>query len=64
MDLGDNNNEMLDAGFVRMLAILSNKKWADDDIIEDLKVLSEALAKNLVVLRYFSSIHLICVANV
>jgi V-type H+-transporting ATPase subunit H len=52
LDKAENNNEMIDAGFVRMLAILSNKKWGDDDIIDDLKTLSEALAKNMVVLRY------------
>jgi len=38
---------------VRMLAILQNKKWGDEDIVEDLKVLSEALAKNMVVLSSF-----------
>lgn len=53
LDKAENNNEMIDAGFVRMLAILSNKKWGDDDIVEDLKVLSEALAKNMVVLSSF-----------
>lgn len=53
MDKEENNNEMIDAGLVRMLAILSNKKWGDEDIIDDLKTLSEALAKNMVVLRYF-----------
>lgn len=53
LDIDTNNEEMIDAGFVRMLAILSNKKWADEDIVEDLKVLSEALAKNMVVLSSF-----------
>jgi len=53
MDKEENNNEMIDSGFVRMLAILTNKKWGDDDIIDDLKALSEALAKNIVVLSSF-----------
>jgi len=53
LDKAENNNEMIDSGFVRMLAILSNKKWGDDDIVEDLKVISEALAKNIVVLSSF-----------
>jgi len=52
-DKSTNNEEMIDAGFVRMLAILQNKKWGDEDIIEDLKVLSEALAKNMVVLSSY-----------
>jgi len=52
-DKAANNEEMIDAGFVRMLAILQNKKWGDEDIVEDLKVLSEALAKNMVVLSSF-----------
>jgi len=53
LDKAENNTEMIDAGFVRMLAILSNKKWGDDDIVDDLKTLSEALAKNMVVLSSF-----------
>lgn len=53
VDKSSNNEEMIDSGFVRMLAILQNKKWGDEDIIEDLKVLSEALAKNMVVLSSF-----------
>jgi V-type H+-transporting ATPase subunit H len=53
VDKSTNNEEMIDSGFVRMLAILSNKKWADEDIIDDLKVLSEELAKNIVVLSSF-----------
>lgn len=53
LDKAENNNEMIDSGFVRMLAILSNKKWGDDDIVDDLKTLSEALAKNMVVLSSF-----------
>lgn len=53
VDKSNNNEEMLDAGFIRMLAILQNKKWGDEDIVEDLKVISEALAKNLVVLSSF-----------
>jgi V-type H+-transporting ATPase subunit H len=53
VDKSKNNEEMIDAGFVRMLAILQNKKWGDEDIVEDLKVISEALAKNIVVLSSF-----------
>jgi len=53
VDKSRNNEEMLDAGMIRMLAILQNKKWGDEDIVEDLKVISEALAKNLVVLSSF-----------
>ena len=58
LDKAENNNEMIDAGLVRMLAILSNKKWGDDDIVDDLKTISEALAKNMVVLRYCLSLSL------
>jgi len=53
VDKSTNNEEMIDAGVIRMLAILQNKKWGDEDIIEDLKVISDALAKNLVVLSSF-----------
>jgi len=53
VDVATNNEEMIEAGLVRMLAILGNKKWADEDIIDDLKTLNEALAKNMVVLSSF-----------
>lgn len=53
LDKGENNTEMIESGILRMLAILSNKKWGDDDIVDDLKALSEALAKNIVVLSSF-----------
>jgi len=53
VDIETNNEDMLDAGLIRMLAILGNKKWADEDIIDDLKTLNEALAKNIVVLSSF-----------
>jgi len=55
LDKEGNNEEMIDAGLPRMITILSNKKWADEDIIDDIKVLSETLAKNIVVLSSFDS---------
>eukprot|EP01112_Ceratiomyxa_fruticulosa_P019821 TRINITY_DN6578_c0_g2_i1.p1 TRINITY_DN6578_c0_g2~~TRINITY_DN6578_c0_g2_i1.p1 ORF type:complete len:454 (+),score=104.96 TRINITY_DN6578_c0_g2_i1:991-2352(+) len=55
LDKPNNNEQMIDAGFMRMLVILSNKKWGDEDIIDDLKTLSESLAKNIVVLSTFDT---------
>jgi len=55
LDKPRNNEAMIESGFMRMLVILSNKKWGDEDIVEDLKTLSEALAKNMVVMSTFDT---------
>eukprot|EP01113_Clastostelium_recurvatum_P038041 TRINITY_DN562_c0_g1_i1.p1 TRINITY_DN562_c0_g1~~TRINITY_DN562_c0_g1_i1.p1 ORF type:complete len:449 (+),score=156.41 TRINITY_DN562_c0_g1_i1:47-1393(+) len=55
LDKPRNNEQMIDAGLMRMLNILSNKKWGDEDIIDDLKTLNESLAKNIVVMSSFDT---------
>eukprot|EP01133_Synstelium_polycarpum_P010235 gene10235-11929_t len=47
LDKGNNNEEMIECGFVRMLNFLSNKKWGDQDIVDDLSVLSETLTQDI-----------------
>ncbi|GAM29018.1 hypothetical protein SAMD00019534_121940 [Acytostelium subglobosum LB1] len=44
---GDNNEEMIECGFVRMLNFLSNKKWGDQDIVDDISTLSETLSQDI-----------------
>jgi len=48
-----NNEQMLDAGIMKPLELLANKNWGDEDIINDLKTLREALEKNIVELSSF-----------
>ncbi|KAF2074548.1 hypothetical protein CYY_004131 [Polysphondylium violaceum] len=47
LDQGNNNEEMIDNGFVRMLNILTIKKWGDEDIENDIKALEDGLAKDI-----------------
>eukprot|EP01111_Echinosteliopsis_oligospora_P007418 TRINITY_DN223_c0_g1_i1.p1 TRINITY_DN223_c0_g1~~TRINITY_DN223_c0_g1_i1.p1 ORF type:complete len:452 (-),score=109.78 TRINITY_DN223_c0_g1_i1:84-1439(-) len=48
-----NNQQMIESGFLRMLAILQNKKWGDEDIVADLTKLSDSLGKNIVEMSSF-----------
>ncbi|EGC32065.1 hypothetical protein DICPUDRAFT_156018 [Dictyostelium purpureum] len=47
LNQGNNNEEMIDNGFVRMLNILNIKKWGDEDIPADIEVLVNGLAKDI-----------------
>jgi len=53
VDNGPSNEQMLDAGIMKPLEILVNKKWGDDDISNDLETLKIALEKNIVLLSSF-----------
>eukprot|EP01132_Coremiostelium_polycephalum_P000398 gene398-502_t len=54
MGKGSNNEEMIDNGFVRMLNFLSIKKWGDQDIIEDIQVLTDGLSADIQVMSSFN----------
>ncbi|GAM26531.1 hypothetical protein SAMD00019534_097060 [Acytostelium subglobosum LB1] len=41
---GNNNEEMIECGSIRMLNHLSSKKWGDQDIVDDITYLSEVLS--------------------
>ncbi|KYQ90178.1 vacuolar ATP synthase subunit H [Tieghemostelium lacteum] len=47
MGKGTNNEEMIDNGVVRMLDILSNKRWDDQDIVEDIEAISKGLSSDI-----------------
>jgi len=49
----DNNEQMIEAGAIRVVETLASKKWGDEDIVADLEVLGDALQKNLALLSSF-----------
>jgi V-type H+-transporting ATPase subunit H len=53
LDVSTNNEQMIDCDIMKPLDNLSHKNWADPDIQDDLEVLKEALAKNIVILSSF-----------
>ena len=44
---------MIDCGLIKPIGTLKNRNWADDDMIDDLDVLSEKLQTNLTELSTF-----------
>ncbi|EFA79805.1 vacuolar ATP synthase subunit H [Heterostelium album PN500] len=44
---------MIEGGLIRMLNFLSNKKWGDQDIVDDLEKLSEALSQDIAKMSSF-----------
>lgn len=55
MDRGENNEQMITAGMLKVVGYLSQKKWGDEDIEEDIKLLSESLEKNMIILSSFET---------
>lgn len=55
MDRGENNEQMISAGMMKVVNYLSQKKWGDEDIEEDIKLLVEGLDKNMVILTSFDA---------
>jgi len=51
MDTGESNEQMITAGMLKVVGYLSQKKWGDEDIEDDIKALSESLERNMIVLR-------------
>jgi len=45
LNIGNNNEQMIDAGIVKPLELLKNRAWGDEDMIADLEGLNEALQK-------------------
>jgi len=50
---GENNEQMIKAGMVKLAAGLTQKKWKDEDIEQDLAVLNDVLEKDVNVLNSF-----------
>jgi V-type H+-transporting ATPase subunit H len=53
LGISNSNEQMIDSGILRPLENLSNKNWADDDIVNDLNILKETLEKNVQELSSF-----------
>jgi V-type H+-transporting ATPase subunit H len=53
LNISTNNEQMIDANIMKPLLTLSQKNWADPDIVEDLEMIKEGLERNLVVLSSF-----------
>jgi len=53
MDKASNNQDMIDNGLVRIIDTLSNRKWGDEDLIDDINSLRDALQKDIVILSTF-----------
>jgi len=51
----NNNEQMISAGMMKVLNYLSQKKWGDPDIEEDIKHLLDVLDENMVVLSSFDT---------
>jgi len=53
LTISTNNEQMIDADIMKPLDHLSNKNWADQDVVEDIEVVLAALEKNLIYLSSF-----------
>jgi len=48
-----NNEQMIEHGGIKIIETLSSKRWGDEDIVEDIDGLKDALQKNLTLLSSF-----------
>jgi V-type H+-transporting ATPase subunit H len=53
LGVGSNNDLMIDSGILKPLEVLTAKSWGDEDIVDDLTALNDALQKNMVILSSF-----------
>eukprot|EP01103_Thecamoeba_quadrilineata_P000097 TRINITY_DN10076_c0_g1_i1.p1 TRINITY_DN10076_c0_g1~~TRINITY_DN10076_c0_g1_i1.p1 ORF type:complete len:460 (-),score=85.02 TRINITY_DN10076_c0_g1_i1:105-1484(-) len=51
---GSNNEEMIECNIVKEIDKLTQRKWADEDVIADLDVINQSLQKNMVELSSFT----------
>jgi len=57
VDKGTNNQTMIDNNAMKQLVVLRNRKWADEEVKEDLDYIYDALAKSVTIL---SSLDMYC----
>lgn len=50
VDVADHNEKMIEEGALKQLVILRNKTWSDDEVVDDLQVVADALAKSVKIL--------------
>jgi V-type H+-transporting ATPase subunit H len=55
IDRASNNDLIIEAGFMRVLAALLHRKWGDDDLAEDLEALDQSLQKNMLRMSSFDA---------
>jgi len=53
LDKGENNDQMIDPSYIRIIDGLSQKKWGDEDIVNDITALQESLNENLLRMSSF-----------
>jgi len=54
LDHGKNNQHLIESGALKTITtLLQNKKWGDEDIVEDLQLLSTTLEKNMALMSSF-----------
>jgi len=53
LNKANNDQEMIDAGVVRIIETLANRKWGDEDLIDDINTIRDALLKDIVTLSTF-----------
>jgi V-type H+-transporting ATPase subunit H len=50
VDKADHNEQMIEQGALKQLVVLRNKTWSDDEVVDDLQVVADALAKSVKIL--------------
>jgi len=47
---GTHNEAMIEQGALKMLVVLRNKTWSDDEVVDDLQIVADSLAKSVKIL--------------
>jgi len=50
VDKSNLNEQMIEQGAMKQLVVLRNKTWSDDEVVDDLQVVADALAKSVKIL--------------
>eukprot|EP00656_Telonema_subtile_P053306 TRINITY_DN7689_c0_g1_i1.p1 TRINITY_DN7689_c0_g1~~TRINITY_DN7689_c0_g1_i1.p1 ORF type:complete len:486 (-),score=157.28 TRINITY_DN7689_c0_g1_i1:127-1584(-) len=50
VDKADHNEKMIEQGALKQLVVLRNKTWSDEEVVDDLQVVADALAKSVKIL--------------
>ena len=54
VDKANHNETMIEQGALKQLVVLRNKTWSDEEVVDDLAVVADALAKSVKILRSLS----------
>jgi len=50
VDKADHNEKMIEQGALKQLVVLRNKTWSDEEVVDDLEVVANSLAKSVKIL--------------